>query len=121
MNINFKIFFLLLLTISSYSQNEEKTEKIIEPDSIQYIKKPCPYQDKGNKVCPVCKKDDKVIPIVYGLIAEIKPKDTDENSINVNGLRITSKEIKKKKYKSGGCVIKECQPNWFCQRDEKEF
>lgn len=62
----------------------------------------CPY-GKSN-VCPICKKKDKVIPIVYGLIPQ------------VNG-----KKPKTKKYKSGGCVVSDCQPNWFCQRDKTEF
>lgn len=62
----------------------------------------CPY-GKSN-VCPICKKKDKVIPIVYGLIAEIK-----------------GKKSKTKKFKPGGCVISDCQPNWFCERDKNEF
>ncbi|RZK12258.1 MAG: hypothetical protein EOO46_03785 [Flavobacterium sp.] len=122
---NFKILILLLLSFTyGFSQTEEKTEKIIEPDSIQYVKKPCPYQGKDNKVCPFCKKSNAVIPIVYGMIAKVKFKDKDGNSINANGLRITSEDLKKKdedEYISGGCVVKECQPYWFCKRDKKEF
>jgi hypothetical protein len=125
MIVSIKILLFFLLTISCcYSQTNEKAEKVIEPDSIQFVKNPCPYQQKNNKICPFCKKDDTVIPIVYGLIAEIKPKNEDENTINTNGLRMTSQDSgksKKKKYKSGGCVIRDCQPYWFCERDEKEF
>ena len=67
----------------------------------------CKYdKSKENKTCPVCKKEDQVIPISYGFIAEISKKGED---------------IKEKEYKSGGCVITGCDPNWFCKRDEIEF
>ncbi|MGH2667121.1 hypothetical protein [Flavobacterium sp.] len=59
----------------------------------------CPY-GKSN-VCPICKKKDKVIPIVYGLMTEVKEK--------------------KSKYKSGGCVVSDCQPSWYCERNKTEF
>jgi hypothetical protein len=125
MTVNLKILCFFLLTFSyGFTQTDEKAEKFIAPDSIQFVKKPCPYQSKQNKVCPICKKSDAAIPIVYGLIANVKYKDKDGNSITANGLRITSEDLKKKqkeKYISGGCVIKECQPYWFCERDEKEF
>jgi hypothetical protein len=62
----------------------------------------CKYlKSINNKNCPNCNKQDKVIPILYGLIAE-----TGKN---------------KKKYKAGGCVVSDCQPNWFCERDKLEF
>ncbi|MCK8482289.1 hypothetical protein [Psychroserpens algicola] len=60
----------------------------------------------NNKTCPTCKKEDEVIPISYGLIAEITKKD---------------EEKKEKKYKSGGCVTGDCDPNWYCKRDNLEF
>jgi len=64
---------------------------------------PCKY-DKKNKYCPVCKKKDKVIPIVYGLPSQ--------------GLL---KESKKGKVRLGGCMISGCDPSWYCKRDKKEF
>ena len=67
----------------------------------------CKYdKSKENKTCPVCKKEDKVIPISYGLIAEIRKK---------------GEEKKEKEYKSGGCVTTGCDPNWYCKRDKIEF
>ena len=67
----------------------------------------CKYAKyENNKICPICKKEDKVIPIVYGLIAEVTRKGESGN---------------KNEYKSGGCIITECDPNWFCKRDKIEF
>ncbi|WP_417871301.1 hypothetical protein [Winogradskyella sp.] len=67
----------------------------------------CKY-DKSidNKTCPICKKDDEVIPISYGLTLEIEKKE---------------KTKKQKEYKSGGCVTTGCDPNWYCRRDEIDF
>jgi hypothetical protein len=65
----------------------------------------CNY-DKGNKTCPICKKSDLVVPIVYGLILETRSK------------RRKKKELE---FHSGGCVISGCDPNWYCKRDDKEF
>lgn len=63
----------------------------------------CPYEKTKDGICPICKRKDKVLPIVYGLIVE-----TIENK-------------KVRKYKPGGCVIFDCQPGWFCERDNNEF
>jgi len=60
----------------------------------------CPYGE--SKICPVCKKDDKAIPIRYGLLAH----------------KIGEEE---EKYFPGGCIISECQPRWFCERDNMKF
>ncbi|MEY8847293.1 hypothetical protein AB9K26_00635 [Psychroserpens sp. XS_ASV72] len=67
----------------------------------------CKYdKSKDNKTCPTCEREDEVIPIAYGLIAEITKK---------------GEEKQEKKYKSGGCVISDCDPNWYCKRDNLEF
>lgn len=72
----------------------------------------CPYSKSETKLkCPTCHKKDKVIPIVYGLGAEIGYEYR-------NGKFITSK---KNKSKAGGCIVSDCQPNWFCERDNLEF
>ena len=83
----------------------------LKPNDTVKIKIPyslsCKYdQSKENKTCPVCKKEDQVIPISYGLIAEITKK---------------GEEKKEKEYKSGGCVTTGCDPNWYCKRDEINF
>ncbi|AWH84878.1 hypothetical protein HYN59_06955 [Flavobacterium album] len=62
----------------------------------------CPYGKSDT--CPICCKKDYVIPIVYGLIMNEQGKEADM-----------------KNYKSGGCVISDCQPKLFCKRDETEF
>jgi hypothetical protein len=95
--------------ISSTSYSFKNTE-LRHNDSIS-IKIPysltCKYdKSKDNKTCPTCKKEDEVIPIAYGLIAEITKK---------------GEEKKEKKYKSGGCVTSDCDPNWYCKRDNLEF
>ena len=72
--------------------------------NITYLPPPCTYQDKSNKICPICKKSDKVIPIVYGFPS---PE--------------LVKEAKKGKVRLGGCQVSFCMPHWYCKRDAKEF
>lgn len=72
---------------------------------IVILKKNCIYNKSlNNKTCSICHKKDKVIPIVYGLLID------SEN-----------KKDKKKKYINGGCQITNCDPNWFCERDNFKF
>ena len=83
----------------------------LKPNDTVQVKIPyslsCKYDtSKNNKTCPVCKKDDQVIPISYGLISEITKK---------------GEEKKEKEYKPGGCVTTGCDPNWYCKRDEIDF
>ena len=58
------------------------------------------YRDTLEKTCPICHSDDKVVKIVYGL---------------------QSKPLDKEKYKAGGCMVKWCQPYWYCKRDNIDF
>ena len=74
----------------------------------------CPFGKRENNICPVCKNKDKVISIRYGLIAEIR--DKKRNLVDGKG-----NKLKEEKYKSGGCIVSDCQPNWYCERDKKEF
>lgn len=64
---------------------------------------PCSY-NKENIICPICHKKDKVIPIIYGL-----------------PIKKTMKKAKKGKLRLGGCMVSDCDPYWYCKRDEKEF
>jgi hypothetical protein len=90
-------------TFKNIEMRESDTIKIDFPYSLT-----CKY-DKSieNKTCPICKKQDEVIPISYGLISEESNKLLEGNNTN--------------KYKSGGCVVSDCDPNWFCQRDKLDF
>ena len=68
----------------------------------------CPYNKNcKQKICPVCKKDDKVIPILYGLMGF----DGKGNSFFKDYVE----------FKPGGCVISECDPTWYCKRDACRF
>ena len=60
---------------------------------------PCP-KNVTNKVCPLCKSDDKLIPIRYGVLI---PTDFKEEVYQVQW--------------DG----KPCDPRWFCKRDELKF
>ena len=82
------------------------TSIIVTKDTLQLnINYPphCEY-DKKNNICPQCKKNDKVIPIIYGLPSK--------------GLM---KKSKKGKVKLGGCMVTYCYPNWYCKRNKKSF
>lgn len=90
-----------------YIYNLKDDEKI----NIDIEFKPiCPYQNSKEKTsCPLCKKEDKVIEIVYGLRATIVKKGEKEN-------------LKSKiKVFEGGCVVSDCQPSWYCERDKTKF
>ena len=74
-----------------------KTKKI----KVKYS--PVCMYSKTDSICPKCKKTDKTIPIVYGLIL-LQSEQQDGETI-----------------KLGGCVSRECDPNWYCKRDKYEF
>lgn len=57
-----------------------------------------------NKLCPICKKNDMVIRIVYG-----------EPTIELWN------DSQKGKFHIGGCCQIIGAPKWFCKRDENEF
>jgi hypothetical protein len=90
-------------TFKNIGMRESDTIKIDFPYSLT-----CKY-DKSieNKTCPICKKQDQVIPISYGLISEESNKLLERGNAT--------------KYKTGGCVVSDCDPNWFCQRDKLDF
>jgi hypothetical protein len=62
----------------------------------------CSYYLKHNHdtVCPVCGRKNKVIPIVYGLPIG---------------------ELARESYYYAGCVVTDCDPMWFCKRDQQKF
>lgn len=62
----------------------------------------CMYSETDS-ICPKCKKNDKTIPIVYGLII-LKNKEKDGETV-----------------KLGGCVSYGCDPHWYCRRDKYKF
>ncbi len=64
---------------------------------------PCKYSDKKH-ACPVCKKRNKVIPILYGYPSKGLLRDAENGKVIL-----------------GGCVISECDPKWYCKRDSTRF
>ena len=59
---------------------------------------------KKDKTCPVCKKNDGVIQILYGLPGEELFNEAEQGKV-----------------KLGGCVVTNFDPHWYCKRDKKEF
>lgn len=55
---------------------------------------------RKNKTCPKCGKRKYVVPIVYGLPIG----DLDEE-----------------RYYYAGCLITNCDPNWYCKKDKIKF
>jgi hypothetical protein len=91
-----------------------KTLNLSIPYSIS-----CKYdRSKNDKTCPVCSKQDKVIPISYGLISDVYFVDKNGNIVEENG---KPSERKKKNYYAGGCITSDCDPNWYCERDKTQF
>lgn len=69
----------------------------------------CIYdKQKKNRVCPKCKKANKVIPIAYGLVIRTKKGSKPLNN-------------RKSKTYYAGCIITHCDPNWYCKRDKTKF
>ena len=89
------------LPLSSIKYSSENEIKVLE---IGYSPV-CKYSDSRIKTnCPTCDRKNQVVPIVYGLIMEIG-----------------TRKNKKQKSKRGGCIVTDCQPNWYCKRDSTEF
>lgn len=59
---------------------------------------------KKKNACPVCNKQDEVIPIVYGLPDPILGEKEKQGKVQL-----------------GGCVISDSDPQWYCKRDRIEF
>jgi hypothetical protein len=92
-------------------RNDIDSNVIIKLNTIHYrnfyLMVTCPY-DKTKKqfFCPKCKKEDMVLPILWGLPLY------DENGI-ING---------GKPYYPGGCASDfDCRPSKHCNRCDKDF
>jgi hypothetical protein len=118
-----------IIIVGFLEENENTTIEI--PYSIT-----CKYnKSKNNKICPICKKDDQVIPISYGLTAwnndieheeyvEYEEFKSNELIVRINkGDSNSNKNIGSKKNESysGGCVTTGCDPNWYCKRNDYKF
>jgi len=59
---------------------------------------------KKTKICPVCQKDDQVIPITYGLPDEEAMIEAEHGKIIL-----------------GGCIMTNNSPICYCVGDKKKF
>ncbi len=74
----------------------------------------CKYDKSAkDKKCPLCGREDNVIPIRYGLIAVIVPKKGKHTLKNQNQVI--------EEFFAGGCVVTYCDPNWYCKKDHLKF
>ena len=100
-SFRFRIVPPSYLPLSSIKYSSENEMKILE---IGYSPV-CKYSDSRIKTnCPTCDRKNQVVPIIYGLIVEIR-----------------TRRNKKEKYKRGGCIVGDCLPNWYCKRDNTKF
>jgi hypothetical protein len=73
--------------------------------SINYPTKSCQYNlTRNTKVCPIMMHKDKIVPISYGLPT-----------------RRTFRIANRSKVYLGGCVITDCDRNWYCDRHKLRF
>ena len=82
---------------------------IITEDKETYLEISYPptcefYKSENDSLCPVCKKHDQVIPIIYGPYAS-SPKRRKNRE----------KYLAERKWESG------CDPHWYCRRDDLRF
>lgn len=75
--------------------------------TIDYPPKICPYdKTKLTGICPEGNHKDNVIPIEYGLILG------DEEFM---------KKVKNNQIELGGCMVTDCDPNWYCKTHDRRF
>ncbi len=75
--------------------------------TISYPPKICPYEkSKMTGICPEGNHKDYVIPIEYGLIVG------DEEFM---------KKVKNNEVELGGCMVTDCDPNWYCTTHDRRF
>ena len=88
---------------ATYKIEKNKSSKIT---SVKFkFPVDCQYNLQGiDRKCPKCHKPDKVIPICYGLPMY------DENGNKIGP-----------KCYSAGCMVSECDPSWYCERDKYKF
>ena len=60
------------------------------------------HRNEQDSTCPICKMDDEIIPIRYGLI-----------------IPSTNNDKQLQKYRLGGCMVR--KDRWYCDRDKIEF
>jgi hypothetical protein len=59
---------------------------------------------KRRAVCPYCRENDEVIPILYGFPTPEGFEKAERGEVYI-----------------GGCVIMGGQPRYYCKRDDREF
>lgn len=82
----------------------------VQNDSLTHVVFPgsCKYNlHIADKICPKCKKANHVIPIWFGLEMPLFDKKGNE--------------IKTEKHYSRGCIVSNCDPHWYCEKDKFEF
>ncbi len=101
--------------------NKTGIDKNLNIDSIKpyyskiYLDVVCKYdKTKNQKFCPICKKADKVLPILFGLPIPL---------FNEQGVEIADKDGRfLKDYYKAGCVSDIlCNPTRHCNRCNKDF
>ena len=111
-NGNFKIekipigkYSIKISNLGNLDKEIQEVEVYKDSTTILNINYPpfCKYYN-SNKECPICKKEDKVIPIIYGLPSNKMAKKAEKGKMIL-----------------AGCEITGCDPNWYCKRDEIEF
>lgn len=100
------------LSISGAYEPDTTFNVILKKDATVEIKfdyppKICPYErTKLTGICPTGNHKNNVIPIVYGLIM---------------GSKSFFRKVEKGKIELGGCMVTDCDPNWYCKTHDRRF
>lgn len=62
----------------------------------------CPYLETD--ICPVCRKNDRAIPILYGFPSKRAIEMAEKEELIL-----------------AGCDISWCDPKWYCKRDKVKY
>jgi hypothetical protein len=102
-NKHYEKEFSLFVSGIKITKNKTACARITFPKDCEF------NRHSLSKICPKCNKEDKVIPILYGLRIPV----FDENGNLV--------EKDPEKYHPGGCIVTDCDPTWYCERNKLSF
>ncbi|MRM83905.1 hypothetical protein [Riemerella anatipestifer] len=102
-NISNGKYILSVIYNNHYLNNEFSIDINGNTTHNFHLTKYCKFSENTDGICPICKSNQNVLPIFYGLT--------------------TTKFIKKNKnkYHFRGCEISSCDPKWYCKKDNLEF
>ncbi|MEN0045714.1 MAG: hypothetical protein AAF806_01510 [Bacteroidota bacterium] len=96
------LIFSIIFVCACTSSQEVATSQETTNNYLAERLKCNPNNFEVKPICLVCRKDDQLIPYVYGRLSQGKIERYGQ--INVDFI-------------AAGCIMDSCYPKWFCKRD----